>query len=453
MDSTSGTRWKKVAIRGDRGQVRNILKPKLTTIMLAMVLSLLALPNYVIPYYIPGNFVLYPLTALYLYAFQPLVYVTAIDNPAYIGINYFELFFNWIIPALAVPFYYVVACIVVWIYQHGQRRGKFISSSLVVIFLSGLFVFPPYAIWLAAQAYAPAPPKDLKIVIQDQDSCKSIPNIVNENKGNSTMFTVDWDELSNACVFSGIFGIPDSYTSVTIPEQSIFVIRGDNSSIHAELYNMGTLIIDDNATFVTYGMSNDGKIDIKKTGTLDLRGTITSSSRSNSEMGQILPAVPDRIQIINEGLIHLREQQGDIHQFSNGIIYNFGAIINLGGIVLNDGEIGSYENATIINSKGGRIEIGGLASMSIYNMTNENAGSVVENYGNLYNSGTIRNFDGALISNIGFGLITNQGTIYNDAIIQNPDIGKIKNNWRIYNECNGVIEGEIEENVPIENCK
>jgi hypothetical protein len=154
--------------------------------------------------------------------------------------------------------------------------------------------------------------------------------------------------------------------------------------------------------------------------------------------------VPGKIQIINEGTL----KNGG--QF--GYVENFGAIINRGGELLNDGEIVPFTNSTIINTGGGRIEIGAHGILGIANMTNENIGSVVENYGNFYNSGTIHNIDGAIITNDGFGKMTNQGYIYNQSIISNAGVGEITNDWKIYNGCEAVIEGEIKENLPIENC-
>ena len=430
---------------------RNFFRPTLQKIIVVVILGGLVLIPFGGGLSVPSSFVLYPLTALYYFVFQPLIYSLIIDNPAYQGINYFEIFFNWIVPSIAIPFFYVIACTVVWLYEHFQKKGPLFASSIATIFLAGLFVVPIFVIPILAQAYAPQPPKDIQLVVDNQNTCESIPNVVHENKGNRT-FSIHWEESNNTCVFAGTLEIPYSYTTITITEPATFVITGENSTIKAEVHNLGTIIIDDNSNFISYGMSNDGKIHIKKTGILDLRGMISSPSRSAPGGGEILPALPDRIQIINEGQLHLREMQSEVNQFSNGYIENFGSIINIGGTVLNYGEIASYENSTIVNSNGGKIEIGSYASINIYNMTNENDGSIIENFGKVYNSGTIRNIDGAIINNIGFGIVTNQGTVINDASILNRDIGQIINNWKIYSGCHGIIEGKIEGNIPLDSC-
>jgi hypothetical protein len=82
-----------------------------------------------------------------------------------------------------------------------------------------------------------------------------------------------------------------------------------------------------------------------------------------------------------------------------------------------------------------------------------NSGEIVNSVGEIHNEGTINNY----------GTISNQlGEIYNrwdgaHAVINNAGTisnisGKISNEGIIRNDCSGIVEGELEGNVPSDSC-
>ena len=220
-------------------------------------------------------------------------------------------------------------------------------------------------------------------------------------------------------------------------------MQGAGTIIKAELLNEGLLIVD-NGSFITSGMSNDGIIHVMKGATWDNLGLISSKSGVDVDRGEVLPGNQTKIQIINEGT-HYNHESASIE--------NFGVIKNEGGTVRNEGEIISFQNTGIFNT-GGRIE--NLAKGKIIvgiETTLENSGDSISNNGYVVIVGTVRNANGAIITNQGYGNVDNQGKIFNDdANITTLDIGKTTNSGIIYNGCGGEISGTVSGAEPVDTC-
>ncbi len=91
------------------GWAKRFFIPTLGRIAILSTLSLLSLPAYIAggTYYFPAYWILYPVVVAYN-SLQPLI--SSLIVAGYLeGVNYYELFYTWILPTVSVVFFYVVA--------------------------------------------------------------------------------------------------------------------------------------------------------------------------------------------------------------------------------------------------------------------------------------------------------------------------------------------------------
>jgi hypothetical protein len=161
---------------------------------------------------------------------------------------------------------------------------------------------------------------------------------------------------------------------------------------------------------------------------------------------------------------------------NNYDIYNHGNLTNL-GLIENDDHIQFFEEGTTTNagtiSNGGRIEITGE-----FDNDGEilNSGNIViySRFDTITSDITVLNNFGEIINTVGeisnLSLINNHGRILNElgkfvnywsddkAVINNKGVisnsvdGQFLNDGIITNTCSGVIDGKIQNNLPVDVC-
>lgn len=203
----------------------------------------------------------------------------------------------------------------------------------------------------------------------------------------------------------------------------------DNSGI---ITNSGSMTT--GAAVINGGIVNSGAI--TNTGTIDAYGKIFNKDGGTfTNIGSV--------DLIDEGSLRNDDDSGAIHNFgamSGGVSSGPGILVNDGGII--SGGVGVANGGTFTNTNSGTVVI-------------KTDGSTI--------SGTLANTNSSVIHNFAISLIvSSSGIIDNTSIFKNPGVisnsGTINNSMlfentgTIFNECSGIINGEITENPPVDNC-
>lgn len=225
--------------------------------------------------------------------------------------------------------------------------------------------------------------------------------------------------------------------------ENLGTINNDGGTISGRgILNTGT--INNTGTLVTSILDVGGEIEnrgnITNSGTVNMYGLV-----SNTNGGIFVNAKNGTVNFGNEGGI----RNGD----NTGIIYNFGTIggnygfggVGGAGVITNDGGIisgGISVGGTFINTNSGTIVI-------ISNGVGDVAGTLINT-----NSSMIHNF--GYLSVVKSGVINDTGVIKNSFFVTNVgtinNSGTFENSNTINNDCNGIINGPITGNPPVDVC-